>query len=173
MEDKITLDRETFKALAVDTRIEILKRLNEHKETLTDLAQEMNMSPSTIKEHLDKLVSVGLIEQIEKDTKWKYYRLTSKGKAIVSPYETKIWILLGISIIGFIGMTYSFLTKLIYLPSGAATLTSETVLADSVPKVLESTPEMAQQIPYIEFLLVIIFAIVIGLCIGYLVKKRI
>jgi len=173
MDDKITLDRETFKALAVDTRIEILKRLNEHKETLTDLAQEMNMSPSTIKEHLDKLVSVGLIEQIERDTKWKYYRLTSKGKAIVSPYETKIWILLGISIIGFIGITYSFLKKLMPVPKSLVTLKSEEVFATGIRTVPESTSEMLQQIPYIEFSLVIVFAIVIGMCIGYLVKKRI
>ena len=49
MSDKITLDRETFKALAADTRVEILKRIAKHKLTLTDLAEEMNMSPSTIK----------------------------------------------------------------------------------------------------------------------------
>ncbi|MFC2163071.1 ArsR family transcriptional regulator, partial [Candidatus Altiarchaeota archaeon] len=64
MSDKITLDRETFKVLSADTRIDILKRLEKRKKTLTDLSQEMGMSPSTIKEHIDKLLSSGLIEHI-------------------------------------------------------------------------------------------------------------
>ncbi|MFH1402869.1 MAG: winged helix-turn-helix domain-containing protein [Candidatus Altiarchaeota archaeon] len=99
MTDKITLDRETFKVLAADTRVEILKRIESHKKTLTDLAQEMGMSPSTIKEHLDKLVSAGLIEHVERGTKWKYYKLTYKGRGVLNPAETKVWIMLGVSLL--------------------------------------------------------------------------
>ncbi|MFH0862589.1 MAG: winged helix-turn-helix domain-containing protein [Candidatus Altiarchaeota archaeon] len=112
MGDKITLDRETFKALAADTRVDMLKRLGEHKLTLTDLAQQMGMSPSTIKEHLEKLVEVGLIEQEDKGMKWKYYRLTDKGKNIVSPYETKVWILLGTSLLVLMGSALSLAGRL-------------------------------------------------------------
>jgi DNA-binding transcriptional ArsR family regulator len=95
---KITLDRDTFKVLAADTRIDILKRLKEHKLTLTDLSQQMEMSPSTIKEHLDRLVEAGLIKGDERGMKWKYYSLTDKGLGILSPDETKVWIMLGTSI---------------------------------------------------------------------------
>jgi DNA-binding transcriptional ArsR family regulator len=36
-DDKITLDRETFKALAVDSRVKILRILDDRENTLTDL----------------------------------------------------------------------------------------------------------------------------------------
>ncbi|MDD5110965.1 MAG: winged helix-turn-helix domain-containing protein [Candidatus Altiarchaeota archaeon] len=102
--DKITIDRETFKALAADSRIEILKRLEEHKLTLTDLAEKLKMSPSTVKEHLDRLSAAGLIEQLPGDAKWKYYKLTRKGKNILNPYETRVWFVLAVSAIGLIGI---------------------------------------------------------------------
>jgi len=95
---KITLDRETFKALAVDSRVKILRILDDRQHTLTDLAQELDMAPSTIKEHLDTLVAAGLIKQVDKGMKWKYYRLTSKGKELLNPYEKKVWIVLATSI---------------------------------------------------------------------------
>lgn len=98
MDGKITLDRDTFKVLSSDTRIQILKRINERKQTLSDLAEDMGMSPSTIKEHIDRLVEAGLIVHLDRGTKWKYYVLTSKGKSIVSPVETKVWILLSSSL---------------------------------------------------------------------------
>lgn len=97
MSDKITLDREAFKVLASDTRIEMLKILAERKKTLTDLSQQMGLSPSTVKEHLDRLVDAGLIEYLDRGTKWKYYVLTSKGKSVVKPVEAKIWIMLSAS----------------------------------------------------------------------------
>lgn len=112
MTSKITLDKDTFKALAADTRIEILKRLSEHKLTLTDLSQGMRMRPSTIKEHLERLVGAGLIEQIESETKWKYYRLTPKGENILSPYETKVWILLSTSALTLLGAGMGLASKI-------------------------------------------------------------
>jgi DNA-binding transcriptional ArsR family regulator len=120
MSDKITLDRETFKVLAADTRVDILKRLAEHKLTLTDLSQLMGMSPSTIKEHLDRLVDVGLIEQMDRGMKWKYYRLTSKGRDILSPYETKVWILLGTSVLVAAGSALSLAGRMTGAMSKAA-----------------------------------------------------
>ncbi|MBD3260843.1 MAG: ArsR family transcriptional regulator [Candidatus Altiarchaeales archaeon] len=97
MSDKITLDRDAFKVLASDTRIEMLKILSERKKTLTDLSEETGLSPSTVKEHIDRLVEAGLIEHLDRGTKWKYYVLTSKGKSIVKPVEAKIWIMLSAS----------------------------------------------------------------------------
>ncbi len=112
MGSKITLDRETFKALAADTRVDILKRLSEHKLTLTDLSEKTGMSPSTIKEHLDRLVEVGLIEVIEAGTKWKYYRLTYKGENIVTPQQTNVWIVLGTSALLLAGSALSFFSSM-------------------------------------------------------------
>jgi DNA-binding transcriptional ArsR family regulator len=125
MSDKITLDRDTFKALAADTRVDILKKLGERKLTLTDLSEQMDMSPSTIKEHLDRLVEVGLIEADDRGMKWKYYRLTNKGRNIVSPNETKVWILLGTTLLVLMGSTLSLAAKMAFFISPAAPLAAQ------------------------------------------------
>jgi len=114
MSDKITLDRETFKVLAADTRVDILKMLGEHKLTLTDISQKTGMSPSTVKEHLERLVEVGLIEQEDRGMKWKYYRLTNKGRNIISPYEMKVWILLGTTLLILAGSLLSLTFKMAF-----------------------------------------------------------
>jgi DNA-binding transcriptional ArsR family regulator len=112
MSNKITLDRDTFRALAADTRVDILKMLSERKLTLTDLAKKTGMSPSTIKEHLDRLVGAGLIAADDKGMKWKYYRLTRKGENILTPNETKVWIVLGTTAVGFLAGVLSLASKL-------------------------------------------------------------
>jgi DNA-binding transcriptional ArsR family regulator len=139
MSDKITLDRETFKALAADTRVDMLKKLAERKLTLTDLSNEMGMSPSTIKEHLDRLVEAGLIEPDDRGMKWKYYRLTSKGRNIVSPNETKVWILLGTTILILAASTLSLSAKM------AAYVQSSQVMSQAAPTVAGyAAPEAAE-----------------------------
>jgi DNA-binding transcriptional ArsR family regulator len=214
MDEKITIDRDTLRALAVDTRIEILKSLDNHKATLSDLSKEMSMSLSTIKEHLEKLVSSGLIEQIDKGTKWKYYRLTKKGKNILHPSEARIWILLLVSFVGLAGTFYTVVSRLMafWQPfnlmasapmaaseaadgvsnfAGGATRTfseNVTLEADVATKqmlfnasesvnrtieiVAEETLRHAPQLPYVELILLLAFAITLGICIGYLIKNR-
>ena len=44
---KITLDRETFKVLASETRVGILKNLDEKQMTVSDLARAMDMNKAT------------------------------------------------------------------------------------------------------------------------------
>jgi len=70
------------------------------------------MAPSTIKEHLDTLVAAGLIKQVDKGMKWKYYRLTSKGKELLNPYEKKVWIVLATSILALGVTAYAIFSKL-------------------------------------------------------------
>jgi DNA-binding transcriptional ArsR family regulator len=201
MEKKITLDRKTFKALAADTRIEILKRLGEHQQTLTDLAEEFDMAPSTIKEHLDKLVQAGLIQQVEKGMKWKYYKLTRKGRKLLDPYETKVWIILGTTIIALFGSLYKLLLDLGKLAQNSAIVVMQESAVGSREKIYEvakektvdevrrlaqeegvtttiitpitTTKEIAPQIPYLpELVLVIVLVLIAGICVGYLVKRR-
>jgi len=105
-DDKIVLDRKSFEALAVDTRVKILKSLKERRKTLTEISKEQNMSVSGIKEHLETLEKVGLIEKIDDGHKWKYYELTKKGKEIVAPKEVKVLIMLSISIIALIASAF-------------------------------------------------------------------
>jgi DNA-binding transcriptional ArsR family regulator len=100
--DKITLDQDTFKVLASETRIGLLKKLDKTQMTVSDLARTMKMSKATLFEHLEKLINVGLIKKKEDDRKWVYYKLTWKGKNILHPERTKIAIVLTIFILAFI-----------------------------------------------------------------------
>ncbi len=110
---KITLDQETFKGLASETRIGILKILDEHQMTVSDLARAMDMSKATLYEHLEKLIKIGLIKKKEDERKWVYYKLTWKGKSILHPERTKVAIVLSVFLIIFIP-----LVVFAVLPSG-------------------------------------------------------
>jgi len=98
-EEKITLDRETFKTLSSGTRIDIIKSLGVRRKTLSELSKQFGMSVSTVKQHLDNLAGAGLIEQMDDGHKWKYYELTRKGRGVLNPEDRKVWILLSLSVV--------------------------------------------------------------------------
>ncbi len=100
---KIVLDKKAFGALAVDSRVNILKALRERRKMLTELSDELKLSASSVKEHLDTLLEAGLIERFDEGHKWKYYALTRKGEEIVTPNrEIRVWVVLGMSAIGLL-----------------------------------------------------------------------
>ena len=103
MEDKITIDKETLKAIASDSRLNILKSLEKRKKTLSDLSIELKLSNPTIKEHLEVLSKAGLVKKEESLRKWKYYSLTFKGKRLLKPNETRLFLALILTIVGVIG----------------------------------------------------------------------
>lgn len=115
MEEKVVLDRRSFEALAVDSRVRMLKSLKERRKTLTEISRELGMSVSGVKEHLETLEAVGLVKKIDDGHKWKYYELTRKGADIVAPKELRVWILLSISMIALVAS----MTALLYPPSAA------------------------------------------------------
>ncbi len=199
MEDKITLDRQTFKALAIDSRVDILRRLEQHQHTLTDLAQEMGLAPSTIKEHLDKLVAVDLVVQIDKGMKWKYYRLTRKGRKLLNPHEKRVWIVLSLGLVFLFAAMHRLLVRLNELacprmvsfhegaPSnmwvdegfveekmaGAAydrlaNVSSEVVASSSIPA---GAVEVGQ-IPFADIVVVLVVVLIVGVCVGYLIRRK-
>jgi DNA-binding transcriptional ArsR family regulator len=91
---KITLDRETFKALASDTRLDILKTLDGKHLGLNEIAKVSNLNKATLHEHLTKLHEAGLIKRTERDGhKWVYYKLTWKGESLLHPENAKIVVL--------------------------------------------------------------------------------
>jgi len=109
MDGRIVLDDKSFKALSADSRISIMKSLNERRRTLSELSQKLDLGNSTIKEHCDILVNAELIKQLDEGRKWKYYELTQKGKQILTPNlmdEVKVLIVLcfGVFAIGGIIM---------------------------------------------------------------------
>ncbi len=100
---EIRLDKETFKALASTTRVDVLKLLARRRHMQSELAAELNLSVPTVKEHLFALERAGLVERHEEGRKWKYYSLTKKGEGVLHPEETKIWIVLSMLVFSVIG----------------------------------------------------------------------
>lgn len=126
-EANIVLDRKSFEALAADTRVKILKSLSKRRKTLSELASELGMSVSGIKEHLETLESADLIRKIDDGHKWKYYDLTKKGDGIISPQHKglKIMLLLSLSIVVFVASSF----MLFSLTSVSPSAQPETMLA--------------------------------------------
>ncbi|VVC04001.1 Bacterial regulatory protein, arsR family [Candidatus Burarchaeum australiense] len=116
MDEKITLDKKSFEALAADTRVKVLKSLAERRKTLSELAAQLGLSPSTVKEHMQVLGAAGLVDLKDEGRKWKYYELTRKGKSIVQPQELKIWVVLSLTIVAIAAAFFLFTT---YLPGQA------------------------------------------------------
>ncbi len=77
----IRLDKETFKALASATRIDVLKLLGQRNHMQSELASALGLSVPTVKEHLSALEKAGLVERHDEGRKWKYYSLTKRARA--------------------------------------------------------------------------------------------
>lgn len=104
------IDRKTLKALAADTRLDILKSLGKRRKTPSELSKELNLAASTIVEHLTKLEEAGLIRREETGHKWIYYNLTEKGSSLVKPrIPTNFVIVLSLCILAiFVGYVYYY-----------------------------------------------------------------
>ena len=81
-EDPFILTREAIKVLSVDTRLDILKLLDERPHTLTEIKDTLELAPATVSEHLARLEDAGLIEKRDEGRKWKYYALTLQGQKL-------------------------------------------------------------------------------------------
>jgi DNA-binding transcriptional ArsR family regulator len=169
-EEKITLDKKSFRALISETRINILKSLTQRRKTLSELSKEFGMSVSTIKEHLNVLCSAELIVQKDEGHKWKYYELTGKGRNVLNPGERKIIVLLGISLFAMAGiagdMFARFYSPRLFLPQNALEKTDVLVGASATP-----TAE-AVAIPYLHIIGIAVFAVIFGVCLFLYFKKR-
>jgi len=110
------ITKKTIKALASDTRLEILKILARRRRIAADIAKDLELAPSTVNEHLKKLEESELIRRKDTGHKWIYYEITEKGKNLVQP-KTPVQFILILSL-GFlmmvIGGFYSFLGKMEY-----------------------------------------------------------
>src|SRR2546428_7843894 len=95
---KITLDQASFKALASDVRVGILKRHDVRHETSTDLSNLLSLTKPTLLEHLQKLQSAGLVKRVDEGRKWIYYELSDKGRKILHPERVAITLVLGLAV---------------------------------------------------------------------------
>ncbi len=170
MEDIIRLDKETLKALVVDTRVNILKLLNLRNYTLTEISKELGIAHTTAKEHLIILENAGLVKRLNEGRKWKYYKLTYKGKNFIEPQEVKIWITLAASGITFIGGAFYLISKLAY--KAPQIMMQRSMAAEITMPAIDAQSSIASQIQITPWIVLIISALISGICAGYLLNKK-
>jgi predicted transcriptional regulator len=115
---KITLDQESFKALASDTRIEILKRLDTSQMTVTDLANDLKVNKSAVYKHLSRLLDAGLVKKLDDKRKWVYYKLSMKGMHLMHPERVQIALMLSAAVMAItlaISQIYTYILGTVYL----------------------------------------------------------
>lgn len=101
---KIVLDSEAFKVLASDTRVQILKSLDQRPKTVSELARELELNKATVFEHLQQLVNGELVKKKDKEgRKWVYYALTYKGTSLLHPETTTFMVLFSLAAFGGLG----------------------------------------------------------------------
>lgn len=104
---KVTLDRETFKVLASDTRLDILRALDGKSLGLNDIAKVTSLNKATLHEHLSKLTEAGLVKRKEREGhKWVFYKLSWKGENLLHPENTRIVVLFSVTFIAFCAGIY-------------------------------------------------------------------
>jgi len=197
---KITLDRETFKALASDTRLDILRTLDGKKLGLNDISKITKLNKATLHEHLSKLNQAGLVKKKEREGhKWVYYKLTWKGESLLHPENTKIVVLFTITFLAL----WAGIVQIIWYVKGTVLNVGQNILYsseaegdsiksgvnESVIQTIDSIPENSRlfidssnggmnllyQNPiflYIAFICFIIFTIVFCVAIWRLWKNK-
>ncbi|MBU0586861.1 winged helix-turn-helix domain-containing protein [Candidatus Micrarchaeota archaeon] len=124
MDQEEVMDR----ALASDTRKQILKRLCEKNHRPSDLSRELKKDKSTIVQHLDVLNSAGLVERIERaGFKWVFYRLSNKGAGLFPNYRRRI-AFFAIALFAILGAFASFI--LFSGAGGVASAPADTRIGD-------------------------------------------
>lgn len=165
-DDEVRMDRRTFEALASKTRIEILKALDIRHMTVTEIASYLDMAKSSVHEHLEKMLEVGLVEKEESDRKWTYYRLTNKGRQILHPHEaTKLLLLLGASILAFVeGIAMLTPLRAPGMPAAAPEIAPapEAMLAEEGAEALAAEPVAASNLPLALGLILIAASLILG-----------
>ena len=122
--DDIILNSDKIDALSSNSRRKILKLLNERRMTLSEISEELNLSVSTIHDHMTILVESGLVTLDDDGRKWKYYSLTRETRKILDTDNSHTVIFVFSSILMFSAAIYSFAVFIRgYTPKAAASYT--------------------------------------------------
>ena len=87
---RVVLTPRVFAALASPERMRVLRSLEEHPRTGTEVAAALAMSKSTAFKELSRLEEAGLVARIEGNRKWVYYRLTETAVRILHPEDVLV-----------------------------------------------------------------------------------
>ena len=150
---KVTLDMKSFKALASDTRLDILKTLDGKKMNLQEISKSTDLNKATLHEHLSKLTEAGLVKRKErKGHKWVYYKLTWKGEGLLHPENTRIVVLFSAT---FISLAVGVIQLINFLTNKTSNLLSPAINEgfylgkndynhSPVPNVINNTSKIAR-----------------------------
>lgn len=107
MEETFKISKDLLKTITVDSRVSILKALENRSMTASELSRFLDKHVTTVAEHLELLKNSNLIERIERPgRKWIYYRLTREGKRVLHP-ESYRWVMVfAITLLIFISGFY-------------------------------------------------------------------
>lgn len=141
MEQRLPLDQPTLKALAGETRVRILKLLDQRASTQSDLANELRMSLPTVGEHLKALETADLVAREQTERKWKYYSLTSKARLLLHPHTTTIWFVLGLFLFSAVATIINAVKY--FSPAQFGVAETKMLAADSL--MAEQAPVLAQE----------------------------
>jgi len=158
MEDKITIDQQTFKALAAESRVHILKLLGKRRHTQSELSAELKLSVPTVKEHLEALEKAGLVNKYEEGYKWKYYGLTEKGKCLLDPERKKVWILLTSLIVSITAGVLAFFSNFLFAGSMARVASSKSLMASESAQAANVLSAAPYQLNVLLTLSIVFFA---------------
>jgi len=147
---KVTLDINAFKALASDTRLDILRTLDGKKMSLKDISNATNLNKATLHEHLSKLNEAGLIKKKEREGhKWVYYKLSWKGESLLHPENTKIVVLFATA---FIALWAGIIQMIWYVRGRATDIGSDLYYAQKSGAEIPSAEDGVNSIPERLFL---------------------
>lgn len=119
---KVTLDLDSFKALASETRLDILRSLDGKKLNLNDISKATKLHKVTLHEHIVKLVEAGFVKKKEREGhKWVYYKLSWKGESLLHPENSRIVVLFSTTFVvlflGIIGL-FNYVREVIAVTQG-------------------------------------------------------
>jgi DNA-binding transcriptional ArsR family regulator len=167
------IDRKTLKALAADTRLDILKSLKTRRKMPSELSKELSLAPSTVIEHLNKLEKANLVKREETGHKWIYYNLTNKGKSLVQPkYPVQFIIVLSLGILFvFSGAIRYMYNNQFGTFAQSIRSTTEAPLAESAGDVAKTLAVQAPPTDWLMFGLFIIGIALIAVSIAIRMRK--
>ena len=135
------IDKKILKALSVDARQEIIKKLSKRPYTASELSKLMNKHVTTVTEHLKNLEEAGLVQKKPSENKWVYYSLSSKGERLFEPKYFTWIIVLSLSFVAFVGS----LGSIFFNPNSYAMQTAEKNLPAAAPLAQETGQQIVQR----------------------------
>jgi len=171
------IDKQTLKTISVDSRLDIMKKLNHRRMLPSELSKKLGLAPSTVTEHLKKLENSGLVIKKETGHKWIYYELTEKGLNLIRPErDVKFVLVLGLGAL----FIFSSIAKLFYQgaqvirsivpPATTGGMNDMLATEEAAKELVSGAPVTSNPIDYMFWAMIILGVILI--IISFVLRRR-